>query len=184
MCPDRQLISLYFDDELPSPWKEKMEAHLESCTECRTVLAGYRNLGERFRDLPERSLETAQKRVWEKLSERRIIVPKEKIWHKNISLPLPAAAAVLVFILFFALVGIRGLVRPAPQEQLMAAGLELDDYGMLHLDDMSEVLKYLSSQDDNGDFTVIVLPESRKFSRVGEPALINAADYSRRTTYR
>ena len=188
MCPDRQFISLYFDGELPSPWREKMEAHLESCGECRAVLAGYKNLGEQLREVspaPQTSpttMEAARERVWEKLSAHRTGTrTRTRIWNRYITLPLPAAAAaVLVVIVFFALVGIRGLTRPSPQNQMVTAGIGigLDDYGMVPIQDMGGVLQYLSSQ-DNGDFMVILLPESRKFSRIGEPALINAADYSR-----
>jgi anti-sigma factor RsiW len=41
MCPDRQILSVYLDEELPSPWKEKMEAHVSSCAECQAVLEKY-----------------------------------------------------------------------------------------------------------------------------------------------
>jgi hypothetical protein len=38
MCPDRQILSVYFDGELPSPWKEQLESHLRSCPGCRAAL--------------------------------------------------------------------------------------------------------------------------------------------------
>ncbi|GHU05470.1 hypothetical protein FACS1894147_11680 [Spirochaetia bacterium] len=44
MCPDRQILSLYHDDELPSPWKEKLESHVASCPACAARLAQYRDL--------------------------------------------------------------------------------------------------------------------------------------------
>ena len=183
MCPDRHFISLYFDGELPSPWNEKMEIHLKSCDECRAILEGYSQLGERLKEEPEKALQAAQARVWEKLSVRRTRT-RTSMWNRYITLPLPAAAAaVLIIVVFFALVGIRGLTRPSIQDQVMAAGIGLDDYGMIHIQDMAGVLQYLSVQ-DNGDFMVIPLPEIRKFSHIGEPALINAADYSRRKTFR
>ena len=200
MCPDRQMISLYYDGELPSPWKGKLETHLESCEKCRAALAGYRSLEEHLRDEPK-SLEAAQERVWERLASLEKTLPEiseparmkpqrqwpgagNRMWRRSITLPLPvAAAAVLVFVVFFALVGIRGLTRPAPQDPVAAIGIGLDDMGMLPIQDMAGVFQYLSSQ-DNMDFMVIPLPEARKFSRIGEPTLINAADYSRRSASR
>ena len=185
MCPDRQIISLYVDGELPSPWDGKMKAHLESCEKCRSALAGYRSIKNHLSDDPEKALSEAQERVWQKLTAPALVVfrePKKAIWSRNITLPIPvAAAAALVFVAFFALVGIRSLYRPTPilQEQIAASGIGLNDNGMVNIQDMAGVLQYLSGQ-DNGDFMVIRLPESRTFSRVGEPALINAADYSRR----
>jgi len=191
MCPDRQIISLYHDEELPSPWKEKLESHLQSCPKCRAVLAGYRNLGESLTCLSEESIEAARDRVWSKLSSGEAAAQDgftagrawkpERIWSRKVTLPLPAAAAaaaVLIIVLFIALTGIRGGTPPQRQDAIAATNMGLDDYGMVPVHDMNDVLRYLSSQ-DNGDIMVIRLPESTKFSRSGEPALINAADYSR-----
>ena len=193
MCPDRQMISFYSDGELPSPWKEKLETHLESCEKCRAILAGYRSLSSNLRDEPK-NLESSLDRVWERLSSldktspeinesrtrQKTQWPIRSIWQKNVTLPLPvAAAAVLVFAVFFALIGIRGLTRPAPADPIAAIGIGLDDLGMIPIQDMTGVLQYLSSQDM--DFMVIPLPEMRNFPRIGEPALINAADYPRRS---
>jgi anti-sigma factor RsiW len=189
MCPDRQIVCLYLDGELPSPWDGKMEAHLESCEKCRSALSEYKSIKNCLLSDKEKSLAEAQERVWQKLTAPGLVVSREprktmginRIWGRNISLPLPAAAAAaLVFVVLVALLGVRSLSRPDPvQEQIAASGIGLTDNGMVNIQDMAGVLQYLSSQ-DNGDFMVIRLPESRTFSRVGEPALINAADYSRR----
>ena len=200
MCPDRQIISLYLDGELPSPWKEKMASHMESCPQCRTVFSRYSSLEKTLQAEPESLLKTvqerAQERIWEKLNapalvirstesgtgadkEKNIIRPFErKIWNRGITLPLPvaAAAAAMIIIAFVALVNIRN--GSQNQAVPMAAAIGLDDYGTVPIHDMNEVINYLASQ-DNGDQMVIRLPETRRFSRSGEPALINAADYSR-----
>jgi len=44
---------------------------------------------------------------------------------------------------------------------------------------MEEVLQQLAGGRDNGEVLIIRLPESRNFTSYGEPAIINAADYSR-----
>ena len=195
MCPDRQLISLYLDGELPSPWKEKMKDHLASCSGCRTAFAGYDGLNRKD-DLSEDTIQAAQDRVWEKLSAEedwnlelsghsRVVKHSPlRIWRGSVTLPLPvaAAAAVIIVVAFFALIGIRGNTTPAAplmQDSVAALNIGIDDQGTFPVTDMSGVLRYLSSQ-DNGDFMVIRLPETKNFSRIGDPALINAADYSRR----
>ena len=226
MCPDREMISLYFDEELPSPWKEKMEAHLKSCNKCRTAFVNYKNIENLMQEGPSSStsLEAAQERVWEKLMARglpenlpsiqsiqsmqsmqlnqsQIEQPQikqpmwqtkaiKRAWNTRITLPLPAAAAaVLIFVVFFAFLGVRFMNRPSLQEPVAAVMPDYlqwagdDQEIILPMQDMTGVLQYLSSQ-DYGDFMVIRLPESRTFSRIGEPALINAADYSRRNTSR
>ncbi|MDR0497396.1 MAG: zf-HC2 domain-containing protein [Treponema sp.] len=198
MCPNRQMLSLYYDGELPSPWKEKMEVHLESCPECRALLSGYRRIGEYLQDVPKKAITgeiqnerilAAQERVWKKLSpptrtQTKAGLRLTGVWRRNVTLPLPvAAAAILVIIVSFAIMGTRSQNQPPPQNVIANTGLGLDDQGMLPIQDMTGVLQYLSSQ-DYGDFMVIRLPDSRTFSRTGEPALINAADYSRRNVFR
>jgi anti-sigma factor RsiW len=49
MCPDPQLLSVYMDGELPSPWKEKMEAHLEKCSVCKSNYDNFKKLQGYFK---------------------------------------------------------------------------------------------------------------------------------------
>ena len=194
MCPKRQIVSLYHDGELPSPWKEKMVDHIESCPECRAILAEYVALGEYISDIPETDLAAAQERVWKNLTAPELIIPgarqtktKGRAWNWNITLPLPvAAAAVLVIVASLAFAGISSLNRTPAQIPMVAADIGLDDQGIVPINDITDitgVIQFLSSQ-GHGDFMVIRLPESPRFSRAGEPMLINAADYSRRNTFR
>jgi hypothetical protein len=195
MCPDRQILSLYSDKELPSPWKEKLESHLENCPDCQSTLAGYRQLGEMLREPDSQTVQAAQDRLWKKLGEAKtlntssVVLRRERmrIWSRSISLPLPlaAAAAVLIIVIFLALIGVIGPIQSPSQDRMAAINIELDDHEIVPIpvQDLSGVLQYLSSQ-DGGDFMVVRLPETRRFTRVGEPALINAADYSRRNTFR
>ena len=223
MCPERQIISLYVDGELPSPWKEKLETHLESCPACRKTLAAYNYIGENLEDTLSEKIREVQDRVWSKISAPGLVTipesivndenssqrnekakvfnnpaaerepavrrgikpsprikPVKRIWSRTISLPLPAAAAaaVVIVVLFFVLTGVRSGVQISPQDSMKMASIGLDDQGLVPVNDMSGVLQYLSNQDNN-DLMVIQLPGSRHFSRSGDPALINAADYSR-----
>ena len=207
MCPDRQIISLYCDGELPSPWKEKLEAHLESCEECRSILAGYKNLEGYLQDFSQENTQEAEERVWKKLANeagaaihdlqdnaaasrtRQTKWDRKKVWSRTVTLPLPAAAAAVLIIIGFLAFMVRGNVNrslPLPVQDTMAAATNIgfDEQGMLDIQDMNDVLQYLSRQDDNIPFMIIHIPESWNFSRSGEPALINAADYSRRSSIR
>ncbi|MDR2618754.1 MAG: zf-HC2 domain-containing protein [Treponema sp.] len=194
MCPDGQIVSLYIDRELPSPWKEKMEAHLESCGACRLRLEQYRRLRSALTEVPGEDLESAKSRVWSALAAGKggtkpagiTVSPVTKknlksIWTRTVSLPLPAAAAaaaVFVIIAFFAVLGVRPSV-PARIQDAAVAGIGTDLQGIAPVSDITGVLQYLSSQ-DSADYVIIKLPESRNFSSSGEPALLKAADYTRR----
>ncbi|HQL32310.1 MAG TPA: zf-HC2 domain-containing protein, partial [Treponemataceae bacterium] len=43
-CPDADLYSAYVDGEVPSPWKEKLEAHSAVCPDCRKRVQRYQAL--------------------------------------------------------------------------------------------------------------------------------------------
>ena len=44
MCPEPQILSIYIDGELPSPWDEKLKAHLNECSVCREKLESFKRL--------------------------------------------------------------------------------------------------------------------------------------------
>lgn len=109
-CPDLDLYSAYADGEVPSPWKEKLEAHLSTCPNCRARSEQYRKLKTlitaNVRDLSNAELDASFARV----SQRRMAVlagkeqPHERVipeWiHISIRMPLPALAAVILAAIF------------------------------------------------------------------------------------
>lgn len=44
MCPEPGLVSAWVDGEVPSPWKERISAHVASCPDCAARVARYRKL--------------------------------------------------------------------------------------------------------------------------------------------
>ncbi|WP_010261503.1 anti-sigma factor family protein [Treponema primitia] len=177
MCPDPQILSLYYDGELPSPWKEKLEAHLRDCSHCTSRLEQFRQLSgtleeERF------SAAALTERVWQRLSNPDAAIRERpvQIWGRSVSVPLPllaatAAALILAFGFFF----LRSTPDTAPADSTLAS---LDMQTIMPISDLNGVLQYLG--DDSSDIVIIRLPESRNFMSSGEPAMIRAADYSGR----
>ena len=201
MCPKKEIISLYLDNELPSPWKEKLEAHLEKCPECRSSLVKYESLNNLLRREDsvylEPLIDPVRERVWDKLaisrgksrsSFRRF---PSNFLKKSISLPLPIAALTAVLILVFFLLSPRtneNLTAPALESLPVPAAvtqdhIQVDLDGFLYLDDMNSIIQYLSAMDGT-NVMIINLPESSRLSRSGEPMLMNASDYSRRNSNR
>jgi hypothetical protein len=185
MCPDRQVLSLYCDGELPSPWKEKLETHLEICAECRNRLEKYRGFFSASGTIGEDLIEAAKERVWLRLAAPPALKPAAGknfspgwgLWNRNVTVPLPAAAAVFIIIAFFAILALKPQGAGVPDLSPMASVIDMDVHGIAPVSDMNGVLQYLSNP-DTADFVIIRLPESRSFSSFGEPALLKAADYS------
>ncbi|MDR0411633.1 MAG: zf-HC2 domain-containing protein [Treponema sp.] len=189
MCPEQQLLSVYFDGELPSPWEEKMETHVASCAKCASRLAKFSVCSEGLRkeDGKPSYEEEAKERVLRNLApyfERC----KPAFWSRSISLSLPtvaAAAAVFIFVFVFALVR---FFSPAqmPQSASMASmenGVEMDVQDIVPPSDINGFMQYLRQQ-NGSEYVIIRLPETKNFTSSGDPLIIRAADYPRRAGVR
>ncbi|MDR2900970.1 MAG: hypothetical protein LBV20_05580 [Treponema sp.] len=187
MCPDRQILSVYLDKELPSPWKEKMEAHVSSCMKCQAVLKQYQaassltNLEQD--DFLSSRLDSAKDRVWEQLSVINFEKKKPAFsqWNHSLSLPLPAAIAAALVIAFTAAFIGNSVSRPAQNLNAVAA---LEAQNVIPSADLARIIQYLDAQEDDSSMMIINLPETEDFASSGEPALIRAADYSRGKNFR
>lgn len=229
MCPDPQLLSVYYDGELPHPWKGKMESHLEQCPRCRQKLenfsllsrcnrkimaqAGALTAGPQAAGLQAAGTEgSALERVWKKIAEETGIgalitednqakntdhnyqvmrYSDPNIWRRKVILPLPAAAAAAAVILIVAVAALWSFqIRNQQARQNMTVASE--EYsvwpsavetnynpGAAPAANLNEVLQYLGSK-DSGDTVILRLPDTKSFFRSGTPAMIKAADYSRR----
>ncbi|MDR1319268.1 MAG: zf-HC2 domain-containing protein [Treponema sp.] len=191
MCPEHQILSVYLDGELPSPWKEKMESHLAECPGCREKLETYRarSVSAAAKAGEKAMLERARERVWRKLeaggkasrgSGARRVPP---VWRKSVPVPVPAlTAAALLLVL-----GTLWLLRPAEDDgarnAVIMADTNFEMPGIIPVSDMNDVFQYLENK-DSGDFLILRLPESRNFMSSGEPTIMKAADYTRRKPQR
>ncbi len=179
MCPDRRLLSVHLDGELPSPWREKLEAHLEQCSDCRKTLEAYHKLSVSAAPdhIPDGVMEEAKERVWLKLSN----TPEapRSLWRKPLILPLPLAAAAALMIVALGALAIG--LRPKTNDQ-MVAEIAYDQGEAIPLSNINEVIRYLESQDSQNEIVIIRLPDSQYFNLSGEPSLIRAADYTGRLT--
>jgi hypothetical protein len=109
-CPDSDLYSAYIDGEVPSPWREKLEAHIASCPRCKALAERFSAL-HRAVSSGQPSLQKAELEAsWARLCARREIAVaairsrRERRaypdWTRvSVRLPLPALAAMLLVVL-------------------------------------------------------------------------------------
>jgi anti-sigma factor RsiW len=168
------MLSLYYDGELPSPWKEKLEAHVAACSPCRNRLEQFRLLSGILEEAS--GLSVRQEQVWQRLNSPAALVPagrSARVWRRSVPVPLPLAVAAAALILAFGVFFVRSPRPASPADSAIAySALET----MAPVSDLSAVLQYLEG--DSPDIVIIHLPESRSFMSSGEPAIIRAADYS------
>jgi anti-sigma factor RsiW len=193
------------DGELPSPWKEKMESHFSQCPSCKSKYENYKRLQKMFKKdttkerrtfvestaigsaeqpLSEQEvLSVAKDRVWRNLQSRRRFRQGAGIFQRRLSIPLPAAAAAAAVILvILAALWIRSgfssqYGEPSARANFVLASEE-EIPGIIPAAGMDGVLQYLGG--DGTDIIIMRLPESKNFLRAGEPAIINASDYTTR----
>ncbi len=114
-CPDSTLYSALADGEVPSPWKEKLEDHVQSCPSCQKRVERYRRLRGLLRDgapsMSESDLETSYLTL---MARREAALSANKAetetggrtlkfpaWARaSVSLPIPAIAALVAFAVF------------------------------------------------------------------------------------
>jgi len=231
MCPDPQLLSIYLDGELPSPWKEKMQEHFSHCPSCKDKFDNFKRLQDLFKEdktltrtfiervvdepaeprtYTEDELQRSKEKVWEKIEARQgyrrrsLQSHRLNLWQRKLSVPLPAAAVAAVIVLLFAVFWLngpgakgqstiadakRGETQPLSIDRsnhVLAAEMEKIDeiQGIVPAADMSGILQYLAPQNTGANIIILQLPESKNFSRSGEPAIIRAADFSDRQQQR
>lgn len=109
-CPDSDLWSALIDGEVPSPWKEKMERHLDACPDCQKRMDRYRKvnsiMNSRIPSLSKERLEASYVRLFAKRAQAiamsqspRVIKPQ--LWtNASIRFTVPAFAAVLAAAIF------------------------------------------------------------------------------------
>ena len=200
MCPEPQLISIYLDGELPSPWREKLESHLAECSACREKLERFKKLFNKMSVQEEQKLmEETKNKVWEKLQSKHNVNARQpvqrmrsyNVWQRRVSIPIPAAAAAAVLLIFATAVWVRSgssnnninayANMPIPVEafERMAFNISTEEAipNVMPYSDLSSVLQYLGG--DRTEIIILQLPENNNFLRLGEPAIITAAEHAR-----
>ena len=202
MCPEQQLISIYLDGELPSPWKEKMQRHFSQCPACKDKLEKFEKLHRIFisEDMPSQ----AKDRVWEKIETRQSSVAsqsrltsrggdasnsgyslnsyKPRVWQRRISIPLPAAAAAAVIIILLAVFWLRmeAPIQGDDRTNFILASEFEEMPGIIPAADMSGVFQYLPPSNNGANIIILQLPDNQSFFRAGEPEIVRAANFTRR----
>lgn len=110
-CPDKSLYSAYVDDEVPSPWKEKLESHISVCPQCQKKIEKYKGLKSALRvNTPSLSTETLEA-SFAKICAYRTQVQQAQTKNNNhnlsgwfqlsVRMPLPILAAILLVAIVF-----------------------------------------------------------------------------------
>ncbi len=194
MCPQKEILSAYLDNEVEPPWNQRIREHLQRCARCRKIvdeLKGVRELLHRdpepdFRDSLGRVKAQVRQSAYGLQVSNPWPVPVGEpsggvpLWKKKVTVPLPlaAATAALIVVLGAAL----GLF--SSRTDLRQVSIRTGPAGMTEvqvaapIEDLEQLLRSLDRQGVAQE-VIITLPEEQKFMMIGEPRIVREAEYSR-----
>jgi len=179
MCPDGQLISAYFDDELDKQWSEGIEDHLTQCVKCKKRFSGYQKLNALIDNSVVPGELEMKVRMLGEIERRAQVVYPEAFWRKHllVSIPVLMGAAALIIVFFVGMM--LGLIPFQGQGQQLVEEISTDSTEInVQVINLEDVAAYILS-DDSGFDLLITIPSSETLSVSGEPRLIREADYKR-----
>jgi len=182
MCPDRQILSAYFDGEIDSPWDRAIADHLAGCERCRRVLEELEETRQLLRDEPVESFAAPMERVRRNLiAGVPPVMPAVPAWRRRVELPIPVAVAAAMLIVAlgigFAVMMSRsgmGYIRitraPAGNTEYQFA---------VPYDKVEALLKSVGGAAASSD-DLMTLPKDVKLIPVGTPTMGREAEYPRK----
>lgn len=174
MCPDLEILSTYYDDEIPETHRKEIEIHVSSCQKCQKILKEFENISGFMEQVPEPDFTASAGNVWDRISDS---LEKDDVrqdfWHRKVWFSFPAAAAVAAaFIAVFSISVLSYYIgRNSTSAPVVSQELNLTD-----AKDYSQSVEQLF-EDDTLDF---VIPASDSFVHAGEPLLIREVDFKAR----
>lgn len=173
MCPDLEILSSFYDDELEDSQKQIVKAHVDSCPHCQKKMAELELISDAIQAEEEPDFQMAQVNTWNRIMD--IVDKKEEksarinFWQRRFQISFPAAAAlVAAFIAILSMsvisfyMGKHTTSSPASPE--------------LNMTDASDTL----FGDDNlfdGNAIEFDIPAINTFIHAGEPLLIKEVDF-------
>jgi predicted anti-sigma-YlaC factor YlaD len=181
MCPDREILSAYFDGEVPAPWGRQISAHVSGCQSCRAWLRGLENtrrlLSEEEAQLWRIPMERVRQRILAQAPSRRVRIA---VWRRQVSVPAPvavlAAALLLVFGISLAVLAARPSMGFIRITKAPAGGTEYQF--AVPYDKVEALLKSVGGNDANIE-SVMTIPKNVRLVPVGEPRMGKANEFLR-----
>ncbi len=178
MCPDQQLLSAYYDEELDPVWRRRIEEHLSGCASCSEKLGVYAGISGDLASAPVPDLAESQARSWQVI-QAHMRHPVISLWRRRLSIPLPIVAAAAAA--FVAVIGLGIFVHQPASESVEQSVADTSSFGLqtapmnVRVSNLNDIIDYLNSQ-DLGDNVIIQLPKNISQMSTGQPQLLRASD--------
>lgn len=167
-CPDKELLSAYFDNEVPTPYKEAIAEHIHSCEHCTAVMRHFEQLHGILLGIKDEAIPEINEGVLDFCEKKLTTAPSKPHW--QITWPVLAAAA--AFALFLG-IGLSIALFSNRNKETMASTTPVPTVSHYSL---SEVVDYLSKQQNS---RTIEIPGQIPMEARVQPTIIREADFMR-----
>ncbi|MDA3811353.1 MAG: hypothetical protein PF518_13600 [Spirochaetaceae bacterium] len=179
MCPDKSILSAWFDGEVDVQWSGEISKHLEVCNDCHTYINNLKKQRTLLQSLPTPDFEDSLEKVKARIRERRNVSGSLRFWQRKISLPVAAAAALIAATVSL---GTTMLTTGKSNNVLMAnSGYNNSNGQIVNLngDKIEEILSMMESNlsDEFASKAKVEIPADFDLIFNGESQLVRTAGY-------
>lgn len=176
MCPDKNLLSAYFDGELDEPFASKIAAHIAECGTCEHIVDSYSKVSSILQQAEEPEMASSYGRTREFILDRFAGLQPSPVWKRRLLVPAPVLAAVAVIVIGLS-VGLFISLSSQNETPVFDSVTRTRIEGVQFVS-FDAILDYLDAR-GNGSAFIFTLPQDAKFQFFSEPTLIKASDYKR-----
>lgn len=182
MCPDPSLLSAYYDDEIPDPWKKRLDGHLDGCPACQATLAAFADQTDRLvsDELRFPGDVDRKKKFWERLGYSRLVRIRGP---RRLNVPWPALAAAAAVLASAITLNMVFLFRRSPVSMIVEAPPASPQTVVVAMppDGLEALIHLLEGLDAEGlaPEAIRSLPQDLPLEWMGEPELVKPADLER-----
>lgn len=184
MCPDKSVLSAWFDGEVDVKWSEEIEKHLKDCDDCKSYTLKLSDQRILLLRAPIPDFEESLERVKSRIRGKRTVSSSLRFWDKKIPLPLAAAAALIAAFVTFG----TSLVADNRSDRILMANLAEQNFGSQAIsmpgDKLDEIFSMLesSTNDEFSSNSIVELPTDVNLIFNGDSQLVRSAGYNRSTS--
>ena len=170
MCPDRETLSAFYDNEIEGKYRSRIENHIENCSKCRSRMNAVESASSFIKSGFD-DINIPKSRVWENIQNELDIKNVPDIWHRKINIPLPLLAAAS-----FLIITITALLSTL----LYFSGRnDYRNFTVTEAVNINGENQYNFLENDQSVQVELQLPEDAFFTISGTPQLIRKVDYLR-----
>lgn len=184
MCPEKSVLSAWFDGEVDSKWSLEIENHLKSCDECRNFTQELGDQRMLLQSAPIPDFDESLERVKFRIREKRTVSSSIRFWEKKIPLPAAAAAAIIAAFVTFG----TNIITDNRNDRILMTNLSDQNYISQTMnmpgDKIDEIFSMMESSfnDEFSSNSIVELPADFSMIFSGDSQLVRSAGYNGSTS--